>query len=330
MSEMEDRQAKADTPELSVILVVGGQRERAAAALRSLLEQSAIDRMEVLLFDLGPEGSEILRGSDHPRVRMTRRCGQKFGLAAARADGIRAARAPVIALIEEHVLALAGWAEAMIEAHRGPWAAVGCRFVCANPRSGSSDKAFRLTYGDYIQPKRARGPASFVAGQNSTFKRDLVLRYDKHLERLMNADLVLQWMLLRDGFEFLHEPSATIAHRNENKMRRLCLGAFYWNWCFSNVRADVFQWTLFRKVIWILFSPLIPWVRFSRLIASVSRLGFAQFVQFIRDTPAIFAVNYSSAAGQAFGLLNKIDRASRGFSYFELNEPRLPHAQAVE
>ena len=50
MSETEDREGKSNAPELSVILVVDGQRERAAAALRSLLEQSPVDRMEILLF----------------------------------------------------------------------------------------------------------------------------------------------------------------------------------------------------------------------------------------------------------------------------------------
>jgi glycosyltransferase involved in cell wall biosynthesis len=330
MPHPEDTTEKMSAPELSAVLVVGGQRERAAAALRSLLEQSAIDRMEVLLFDLGPADSEPLPGSEDPRVRMTRRGGQKFGLAAARVDGIRAARAPVIALIEEHAIALPGWAEAMIEAHRGPWAAVGCQFSCANPHSGRSDTTFRLTYGDYIQPRRPRGPVQFVPGQNSTFKRDLILRYNEQLELMMNADLVMQWLLLRDGYQFLHEPAAEIAHRNENKISRLCAGAFYWNWCFANVRAEVFAWTPFHKALWIVLSPLIPWVRLGRLMVPVSRLGFASFAQFICDIPALFAVNYSAALGQVFGLLNKLDRASREFSCFELNQPRLSRAQAAE
>ena len=61
------------------------------ARLRSLLEQSAIDRMEILLFDLGPETCPALPGSDHPRVRLTRRAPRDL-LATARADGVRAAR----------------------------------------------------------------------------------------------------------------------------------------------------------------------------------------------------------------------------------------------
>ena len=248
MPGTQDRQGKADAPELSVILVVGGQRERAAAALRSLLEQSAIDRMEILVFDLGPENCPPLAGSEDNRVR-TIRYGPEFLLGRARADGVRMAKAPVVAFMEEHCLAQPGWAEAMILAHQGPWAAVGCQFIVANPKSGSSDKTFRMTYGVYIQTEQHRGQVDFVAGQNSSFKRDILLNYDNQLDSMMMADLVLQWRMIEAGHKLFFEPTARIAHRNENTVRRLCPGAFYWNWCFANVRAQVFQWSWAHKAI---------------------------------------------------------------------------------
>lgn len=325
MPETEDEKGKVNAPELSAVLVVGGQRERAAAALRSLLEQSAIDRMEILLLDVGPEDCRALPGSEHPRVRMMRR-GREFLLAAARTEGVRKANAPVVALVEEHCLAHPGWAEAIIFAHRGPWAAVGCEFTCANPRSGSSDKTFRMTYGAYILQEQQRGPVHFVPGQNSAFKRDVLLRYDDQLELMMNADLVLQWKMMENGYELFHEPAAKMAHRNENTVWRLCVGAFYWNWCFSNVRAQVFQWSWARRTLRVALAPLIPWVRLARRMIALSRQGSPQFMQLLRDTPAVLAVDYASAAGQVAGLLNKIDIAAREFSYFEMNEPRLSRA----
>jgi GT2 family glycosyltransferase len=225
--------------------------------------------------------------------------------------------------MEEHCLAQPGWAEAMILAHQGPWAAVGCQFIVANPKSGSSDKTFRMTYGVYIQTEQHRGQVDFVAGQNSSFKRDILLNYDNQLDSMMMADLVLQWRMIEAGHKLFFEPTARIAHRNENTVRRLCPGAFYWNWCFANVRAQVFQWSWAHKAIRIALSPLIPWVRLARKIALVSRLGNRQFLQFLRDLPAILTIDYCSAAGQVIGLLCKIDSAAKKFSYFEINEPRL-------
>ena len=101
MVDSSHRQKESEAPQLSVILVIGDQRKRAAAALRSLLEQSIVDRMEVLLFDLGPQESAALPGSDHPAVRMS--LGDpEDSLATARVQGIHAARSPVVALMEEH------------------------------------------------------------------------------------------------------------------------------------------------------------------------------------------------------------------------------------
>ena len=328
MSE-QDRQGNANDPELSVILVVGGQRERAAATLRSLLEQSAIDRMEIFLFDLGAESAPALPGSEHPRVQLARR-GPTYLLGPARAEGMRAAKAPVISLIEEHCMAQPGWAEAVIRAHQGPWAAVGCGFTCANSHLEPCSKAFRITYGDYIHTGRhERGPVNFVSGQNSSFKRDVLLRYDDQLELMMTADLVLQSKMLEDGYKLFYEPSARMTHLNERLISRLCAGAFYWNWCFSNARAQVFQWSWTRKAIWIVLAPLIPWVRLTRLSILVSRMGGRKFVRFLCDLPSILAVDYASAAGQVAGLLNKIDIGAREFCDFELNEPRPSGPESV-
>ena len=326
MSETEDREGKSNAPELSVILVVDGQRERAAAALRSLLEQSPVDRMEILLFDLGPEGCRPLPNSDHPSVRMTR-AGREYLLAGARARGVRVARAPIVAFIEEHCLAQPGWAEAIIQANWERWAGVGCDFVSANPDSGSSDKAFRMTYGIYVRPAPARGPTNFISGQNSAFKRDVLLRYDDQLDLMMDADLVLQKKMTDEGHQLFHEPAAKIAHRNENTLPSLAVGAFYWNWCFGNVRAQVFKWSVPHKAFRIAVAPLIPWFRLAKLSLSMARQGPATMLRFIGDLPYIVAIHHCSVAGQVAGLLNKLDTGARRFSHFEMNEPRLSRSE---
>jgi hypothetical protein len=121
-----------------------------------------------------------------------------------------------------------------------------------------------------------------------------------------------------------------MAHRNENTLRSLCVGAFYWNWCFSRVRAEVFQWNLFRRAVRIVLSPFIPWVRLARMFMLTARLGPSEFAQFIRDIPFVLAASYCSAAGQVAGLLNPLEKGARKFSHFEMNEPRLLRAELLQ
>jgi hypothetical protein len=317
-----DREKPSEAPQLTVVLVIGRQRSRAEAALNSLLEQNIIDRMEVLLFDLGPQEGPALPAANHPAVKM-RRGGPSDSLATARVEAVHAARAPVIAFMEEHCQAQPGWAEAIVGAHAGPWAGVACDFVIANPNAGRSDQAFRMTYGVYARSRDGRGRVNRIPGQNSAFKRDVLLRYQDQLEWFMSADLVLQLKMAEDGSELFYEPAAKMAHRNENTVRSFCVGAFYWNWCFSNIRAQVFRWGPARRALWIVLSPLIPWVRLARMSLQMLRLGPSQFMQFVCDIPFVLAVSVCSAAGQVAGLLNSFEKGDRELSEFEINEPRL-------
>jgi hypothetical protein len=318
----------ASPPALALIIAIGGQRERAARALRSLLEQNVIEQMEILLYDLGPRDCPPLPGSDHPCVRMTRQTPQDL-LSVARVHGIRSARAPVVWFMEEHCEMQPGAAEAMIRAHEGPWAGVGCDFINANPDSGRSNQAFRMNYGRYLPPHNGRGPTRYISGQNSAFKRDVLLRYNDRLEFMMNTDLVLQFKMKRDGYQLFYEPAAKISHRNENSFPSLCTGVFYWNWCFSHVRAATFEWSLPRKVLRIALAPLIPWWRLAKIFVWTSRLGSRELVQLLRDIPFVIGVSYCAIGGQVAGLLNKIDQASHEFSHFEMNEPRLLRSEVM-
>jgi Glycosyl transferase family 2 len=284
--------------------------------------------MEILLFDLGPEGCPDLPGSDHPRVRKTR-MGSKDLLAAARARGVHAAKAPVISFLEEHCEMQPGWAEVVASNLGGPWAAIGTDFINGNPDAGNSNKAFRMNYGVYVRPVTPRGPVSMIAGQNSAFRREVLLRYEPQLELMLSADLVLQWKMQQDGHRLFYEPGAKIAHRNENTFSSLAFGAFYWNWCFSNIRAEIFKWSFLRRTAWVLASPLIPWVRLARLFARVVARGHVPVFQFMRDIPFIVGVSHCSAAGQVVGLLTRADPAIREFSNFEMNEPRLTRPEFV-
>src|SRR3954453_10785462 len=326
VSQNSNGQTVPATPELSVVLVVGGQRERAARALHSLIGQSFIDRMEVLLYDLGPEDCPPLPGSDHPRVRLTR-LGPKSLLGHARRQGVHAAKAQVVSFMEEHCEMHPGWAETIVSAHREPWAAIGSALVCGNPNAGVSDQAFRMNYGIYSRPIGPRGPASSVPGQNSSYKRDLLLKYEPDLEEMLHADLLLQWKMKQDGHHLLYEPAVRLSHHNENTFRSLSVGVFYWNWCFANIRARVFHWTLLRRAIWITLAPLIPWVRLVRICRNFLLQREVSFLRFLGEIPFFIAINYCAAAGQTAGLIRPGARGIRKFSDFEMNEPRLSHAE---
>ena len=309
------------TPELAAIIVAGGQRERAARAVASVLAQNVVDRLEVLVMDLGPDTAPSLKGSDHPRVRVTR-AGDKMLFAGARAAAVRMARAPVVAFMEEHCQAKPGWAEALITAHRGPWAGVACGFENGNPGSGTSDAAFRMTYGPYLPIHSSPGPAAWMPGHNSSYKRDVLLSYGTDLDELLKADIVMHTRMVQDGHRLFFEPSAVLLHGNETTLTSLGRGLFDWNWCYIGVQSRFSQWSFTRRVAQVPRALFLPWIRLARAFAYSARRGPAEIVQWTRDLPFFVAASHFSAAGQMAGALFDMSKAEKRFSYMETNEPR--------
>lgn len=91
--------------------------------------------------------------------QSSRGIGHMRSTARARAAGVRAATAPVVALAEDHAFPAPGWAEAFIERHGEGWAAVGPVISNANPRSATSWANLLIEYAPWLEGARggARG-----------------------------------------------------------------------------------------------------------------------------------------------------------------------------
>ena len=74
----------------------------------------------------------------------------------------------MVVLSEDHSFPEAGWAEALIEAHRGPWSVVGPVVRNANPDSLISWADFLLGYGTWLDPAPG-GEISQLPGHNSSY-----------------------------------------------------------------------------------------------------------------------------------------------------------------
>jgi len=307
-------------PVLSVVLVVGPRRERAADALASVLAQADEVAMEVLVVDCEPPATPALAGADHPAVRVFRLPGDTtFG--AARATAARAARAGVVAFLEEHARALPGWAAAVVEAHRGPWAAVGYEVHNANAEVGRGWISGVMSYGLFAPPME-RGESHLVSGHNSAYKRDVLLGFGAELDRLLLVDLGLGARLRREGHRFFLEPAARIEHLNETTLAASCRAYRSYHRLYGAARAREEGWSWRRRCLYVVAAPLIPFyylVRFSRFLA---RRRPADLPRFLANAPYILVAQLTGAVSQAAGILRGPGDAARRFSVYEVSEPR--------
>jgi hypothetical protein len=311
-------------PELSVVLVAGSQRGRAQLVLDAVSAQTARERIEVIVVDLAPtnlprlEVAPALRHHYASRPDIT-------GWGAARAAAVRLAAGTAIAFIEDHCFPARDWAEFVIDAHRGPWGAVGYAFTNANPETYESRSALMARYGLFVHPAR-RGPAPIVSGNNVSYKRDLLLGFGPQLERVLDIDFNLQEILGTRGVPMFVESRALAAHTNYTSIVKESRTGHAYCRLLAARRAETQSWSVGRRLVHGFGAPLgSPVIRLARLVASL-RGRRALWPAVAAGLPVITALYITDALGESFGYLFGVAHAEREALRWELHTDRTGNA----
>lgn len=310
-------------PLLTVVLVIGdeGTRRGLERTMHSLRAQCLIERMEVLVMDCSPPGTPPLRGSDHRSVRTIRLARETTTLAQARAEGVRQARAPIVGFLDEHSFAMAGWAEALVEAHRGPWAGVGGEIYNSASARGLADPIYLMGHSTWMPPA-PRGEAELLPSHDTCYKREILLEYGAELDELLMAEPVLMRRLRLDGHRLYVDPNVKSMHGYT--VNPLTLVAFYaWSRCFAASRAKAFGWSSGRRLLFAALSPLIPLVRALRLFRYLARARPTSLPTFLVGLPVILLAQAGAAVGEGLGMLFGLGDAERLFTQSHLRGLRL-------
>lgn len=228
----------------------------------------------------------------------------------ANAAGVRAASASIVALAEDHCFPEAGWAEALIAAHAGDWAAVGPGVRNANPSTAVSWADLFIGYGPWLVPGEA-GEAAFLPGHNTSYKREVLLAYGEALASMLEAETLLHWDLRDRGYRLLFEPTAVVAHTNFSLWRSWIPIQFHSGRMFAGSRRKAMA--LWKRLVYVLGSPLIPAVRLARIAAQVRPRHLLKELAFCAHALAIgLALDaMGQLVGYATGIGNARDRVAR-------------------
>jgi GT2 family glycosyltransferase len=303
-------------PALSAVTVVSSQRARAERTLAGLAEQTVVDRIESVVVDAGPRGTAPLTVPENLRVSYLSRPGIAHG--ADRAEGVAAAAAPIVALIEDHAVPAPEWAEALIEAHRGPWGAVGYAFAIQHSESYVNRGALVSEAGQWMHPAR-RGEVASLAATNVSYKRE-VLDGIEDLAGFLIYDVELNDQLTSRGHRMFLEPRALIWHEYFTSLRILVAANFGHGRLFALTRAG--GWSIWRRIAWALGTPLsAPLVRGWRLLRSLPGRP-SVWPAVAAALPVVAAAYAGAAAGESIGYVLGPGRATAVVTHAELEAPR--------
>lgn len=249
------------TPEMTVILFTPSDYEALRQTMCHLRAQTAQGQLEVVITTR--VAAEVVLPVDEiagfTDVRVME-VGPVKTLAAAQAQAIRQARAPIVVIGEDHSFPEPEWAEALIAAHQRGYAAVGPAVINANPRTLTSWTNYIPYFGDW-SPNRAAEERDGIASHNSSYKRDLLLAFGDRLEFLLAVEGLLHRELRSAGHRLWFESNARTKHVNFSRPlpligQSICGGKLY-----GASRAIWERWPAWRRWVYVFGSPVIPLIR---------------------------------------------------------------------
>jgi len=253
-----------DVPALSVVLPTDAVRT-VATVLECLACQPEAASIEVVL--VVPAGTEV-HGASGAASRFAGitvvEVPALSPLGSARAAGVRAAKNPLVFLGETHSYPQAGWMSALRDAATaGPWDAVACGMVNANPETRISWAGFLADYGRWS----ATLPAGFIDEAplyNAVYRRDALLALGTDLDGVLSHGDGLKLALRARGHRAYLAPAMRLAHVNIDRLstafrERLLAGIL-----IGAQRAG--SWPMWRRLLYAAAAPLIALVLCRRML----------------------------------------------------------------
>jgi Glycosyl transferase family 2 len=308
-----------DAADLSVVLATE-DAETIGRTLASLRAQTARDRIEVVLISLSGEmlrvdPSQLDGFAGHRLVEP----GFVVSLAAGRAMGVRAARAPYIHIAETHAFPQPDWAERIVESLDGPWTAIVSGLGNANPDGAISWANLVTDYGPWL----AHLPGGEIATSppyNTAFERSFALRAVDLSEDAFSGGYDLTALLRDGGHRITFQPTARIDHANVSLVR-------YWlgqRYTAARARAALRSrdWPWARRAVYAVAAPLIPVILVARLARLIVAAERAERLPRL-TAPAIFVGLAAQACGEfAAFILGAGPEVGRRADEFELHKLR--------
>ena len=304
------------SPEMSVVIVTPDDYRVIRRTIRFLRAQTVKDRLELVIgapsrANLGLVESDVDGFHSYKVVEV----GEVRILTDAKVATLAAASAPIVAFAEDHCYPEPGWAEALIAAHRGEHAAVGPLMNNANPATSLSWAGLFLHYGCCIRPDHS-GHCTNLPWHNTSYKRRLLLEYGSELSSMLIVEGILFDDLRAKGHTIHFEPAAQTNHVNISILSSWVRHAFWGGRLFGATRARKNSWPVWKRLIYIAGSPLIPVIRFYKTVQKTQEVGKGALLP--RMIPAVLAGLLPHVVGEVAGYALGAGRAAERYSYFEM------------
>jgi hypothetical protein len=282
-------------PDLSVVVPFVNDWADLVRCLNALDAQRSDVLLEVLVVDR--RGTEIRQrvAREFPWVTLIP-AESATTIPDLRAMAFDVARADSVAVIEDHVIVPAGWAQQLLAAQaRGEDVAGGTVYNAAVDRT--VDWAAFLCEYSHLLPPLPDGPAEAITGNNTVYRRSL-------LERFRNATHAGQWENhLHDAFRaagvtLYCRPAIVAAHKKHYTVSEYAGQRFLYARSYAGARLSGAP--LLTRLAYSVAALMLPPLLFYRVVSRVvsKRVHRAEL---LRSVPLLMVFVCCWAAGEVVG-----------------------------
>jgi glycosyltransferase involved in cell wall biosynthesis len=184
---------------------------------------------------------------------------------ALRAHGVRAARAKLVAIVEEHCLAAPDWLERALEAHAsGAYGAAGGPVADRGYRRLRDWVVYFCEYNGYLPPW-PEGDTTHLGSANIAYRREVLQQYSDSLgEGYWEG--ALHARMLADGVRFRSAPRMLVYHRGPFDFGYYLRQRFWFSRAFAGSR----NLPASRKLLYLAIAPLVPFLLLARMARRVA------------------------------------------------------------
>lgn len=308
-------------PSLTVIAVTGNDWRRTSRLIAALARQTIAQEIEVVIVSVASDDKAEVAGAEGLDLVVLRHP-DSCDWGHARAEGVRRARAPIVAFLEDHTVPAPDWAEQVRDAFATRDRSVTC--ICYAFTNGSPDSyfyrsVFMAEYGALVHPLPA-GEAPASTANNIAYRRDALLAFGPDLDALIEMDFFLQ-KAMKEDFRVETAPRALLAHQTNTHLLDLIPGHFLYARLFASRRVEHERWSLFKRLAGAAVVPvLVPLLRLTRLFRALSDHPLRRDA--VAGLPVILTLYLSAAFGEAWGLLCGGKPSAAGLVWLELEAER--------
>jgi GT2 family glycosyltransferase len=279
-------------PALSVVVAsVNGfpYLGRCLDALRERCPQA-----EVIVADWTDEASRERIRREWPEVRLIS-LDEPTPVPRLRAVGIAQARAPYVAVIEDHCVVEDGWAGRVLEAHRAGHPVVGGSIRNVADRRVRDWAAFLCEYSEHMEPAPG-GAVPSLPGMNVSYSREAVAAMGDFLRRGM-WETWLHPHLVACGFQLYCDPAAVVGHDKDFGVREFLGQRYHYARAYAGMRNAELGW---KRALYCLGSPLLVPLVSYRIARNVLRRRRHRR-ELLLAAPLVFRYIAAWTAGEAVG-----------------------------